>query len=318
MEGALTNTRTIGIVGPTAIGKTGVGIEVCKLLAGTAEIVSVDSVQVYRHMDIGAAKPSLSERATARFCLIDIVDPDADFTLAQYKALAHSEIARVHAAGHVSLLVGGTGLYFKAITTDLDIPHTEPDQEFRDRWHAIAREQGTAAVRERLLEIDAAAAEKIHHNDVRRMIRAIEVYEKTGTCISEWHRRNRAKAAETPDSGVYFALDCDRDELYRTIERRVDLMIAAGLVDEVRSLRSAGYGPEVNSMQSLGYRQINDYLDGKVSLDEAVEATKAETRQFARRQLIWFRADKRLNWIRTDGQTVKQIAERILASVKDK
>ena len=307
----------IGIVGPTAIGKTAVGIAVALALE-RCEIVSLDSMQVFRYMDIGTAKPTAEEQATIPISMIDVAHPDQEFTLADFQALAHAELERIAGDGHAALLVGGTGLYFRALTTRLDIPESEPDPALRAYWHGIADTAGTAAVRARLLEVDATAAARIHENDVRRMVRAIEVFEKTGTPLSEWHRINREAAEADPDRGMYFALNCDRNELYRTIERRVDSMVRAGFVDEVKALRDKGYGTGLKPMQALGYRQVNDFLDNKISLEEAIVSTKAETRQFARRQLIWFRADKRLQWIDTDGQTVKQIAERILASVKNK
>jgi tRNA dimethylallyltransferase len=266
-------------------------------------------------MDIGTAKPTPAERTAVPFHLIDIVEPDYDFTLAEYQRLANEAACQIVAAGNTAILVGGTGLYFRAITTRLDIPETEPDPAFREAWYELARTEGAERVRKHLIEIDEPAANKIHPNDVRRMVRAIEVFEKTGTPLSEWHRANREAQENDEPAGDFYCLNCERNELYRTIERRVDLMVQSGFIDEVAALREMGYGPELKPMQALGYRQINEYLDGKLSRDDAIEATKAETRQFARRQLVWFRADKRLNWLETDGQTVTQLAERILASI---
>lgn len=310
--------KTVGIVGPTAVGKTAVGVQLAALLDGAAEIVSVDSVQVYRGLDIGAAKPTVEERNAAAFSMIDVVDPDADYTLADYQREATAELSRIARQQRIALLVGGTGLYFRSITTRLDIPHTPPDPAFRMRWQETARLKGASAVREHLLSIDPDATRTIHANDIRRMIRAIEVYEKTGKPLSQWHREN-AQAEQTPVPGRWlFCLGRDRQQLYEAIERRVDAMMAQGLVDEVAGLRERGYGSELKSMQSLGYRRVNEYLDGKISLKDAIDLTKNETKQYARRQLIWFRADKRLTWIDTDGLSAAQIAARIFASVNNK
>jgi len=308
----------IGIVGPTAVGKTAVGLELAGMLDGAAEILSVDSVQVYRGLDIGSAKPNATERAAAAFSMIDVVDPDADYTLADYQRQAESELARIASDGNTALLVGGTGLYFRSITTKLNIPHTPPDLDLRAKWQSVAEDRGSSAVRAHLVSIDEAAAHSIHPGDVRRMIRAIEVFEKTGKRLSEWHAENAASLSVPVPGRRLFCLDCDRQALYAAIERRVDMMIADGLVDEVERLRARGYGPALKSMQSLGYRQVNEYLDEKKSLQGAIDATKSETKQYARRQLIWFRADKRLEWVSTDGLSAQQVAARIFASVNRK
>lgn len=301
----------IGIVGPTAIGKTAVGLAVAERL-GNAEILSADSVQIYRKMDIGTAKPTPAERASAVFHGIDVADPDEEFTLADFMALAEKAFAEIAARRKVALVVGGTGLYVRAATTNLDLPRTPPDPELRERWREFASEHGQPALHAELAKIDPDAGSRIHLNDTKRIIRALEVYEKTGRSMSDWHRENRSQSAPAVPKMSLFALDCDRTALYETIERRVDLMIGAGLVEEVKGLREEGYSPALKPMQSLGYKQVNAYLDGQVSLDDAVADIKRATRHFARRQLIWFRADERLDWIQTDGLSASGVAERIL------
>lgn len=310
--------RVIALVGPTAVGKTAVGMELAALLEGAAEIISVDSVQVYRHLDIGSAKPTPEERGMVPFHLIDVVDPDEDFTVADFQRLAADAQRGILAQGSTALLVGGTGLYFRAISTRLDIPHTPPDPEFRARWQAVATEQGATALRDYLMSIDADAALAIHPNDVRRMIRAIEVFEKTGKPLSQWHLENRQEQSDSSSATCLYCLDRERDELYRAIDQRVDEMVEKGLIDEVETLRARGYDSSLKSMQTLGYRQINAFLNGELSRQEAIDDTKTVTKQFARRQLIWFRGDKRLEWVHSEGQTARQMAERIFTSVKNK
>lgn len=303
----------IGIVGPTAIGKTSVGIALAERL-GNAEILSADSVQVYRRLDIGSAKPTPTERARAVFHGIDVADPDEEFTLADYMAVAEKAYGEIAGRKRIALVVGGTGLYYRAATTDLDLPRTPPDLKLRERWRSFAEERGQKALHGELTRVDPAAAGRIHVNDTKRIIRALEVYEKTGRPLSEWHRANRSEAPANAQPMALFALDCDRAALYRTIERRVDDMMNAGFVEEVEGLRKAGYSPMLKSMQSLGYKQINAHLDGELSFPDAVESIKRETRHFARRQLIWFRADDRVNWIATDGLSPERVAERIAKS----
>lgn len=304
----------VAIVGPTATGKTAASIALANSIAGRrAEIVSLDSMQIYRYLDIGTAKPTHQERAAAKFCGIDLVDPDYNYTLAEYQAYAAEQIARIRAAGRVAILSGGTGLYFRAVTTRLDIPVTPPDEAFRARWQAFAAENGNERLHAELDRVDPAAAARIHTNDLRRTIRALEVYEKTGKRMSEWHRENRiAGEADKGGSRAFLCLTLQRESLAVRINDRVDRMMADGLVEEVERVRSMGYGSELRSMQSLGYRQINQYLEGAVSLEDAVASIKLETRQFARRQLIWFRADKRLRWIEADGKSTEEIVHEVI------
>lgn len=295
----------IAIVGPTAVGKTAIGILLAKSM--DAEIVSADSVQVYRMLDIGAAKPTPEEQSQAKFHLIDIVDPDEEWTLADMQnasAAAHDEIL---SRGKIPLIVGGTGLYIRALTTRLDIPVAPPNEELRERWRILAEEHGNEYIYNELVRIDPNSAAKIHVNDVKRIIRAIEVYEQLGVPMSVLHERNQALADE--EKSLIIALNyADRRKLYTRIEERADQMMAGGFVEEVRGLLEAGYSPELKSMQSLGYRQLSAYLNGQIDLPTAVDEIKRDTRHFARRQLIWFRGDKRVQWLHVDGKSPDDIA----------
>lgn len=306
--------RRIALVGPTAVGKTAVGIALARALNG--EIVSADSMQVYRRMDVGTAKPTPDEQAQARFHVVDVADPDEDWTLADFQRLGEAACGEIAARGSTPLIVGGTGLYVRALTTRLDIPHTPPDEGFRARWRQMAQERGNEFVKNELARVDPPSAGRIHVNDLGRLIRALEVHEATGVSLSEWHARNRAQSQ--PDDGRLFGLNFgDRRLLYACIDARVDQMLAAGLLDEVRGLLAAGYGRTLKPMQSLGYRQFAAHLAGELDWQDAVAQTKQETRHFARRQLIWFRADTRIQWLEAADKTPDALADAIAASLTE-
>lgn len=306
--------RRVALVGPTAVGKTAVGVALAQILG--AEIVSADSMQVYRHMDIGTAKPTPAERAQAVFHGVDVVEPDQEWTLADFQRLGEAACAQIARRGRVPLIVGGTGLYVRALTTRLDIPETPPNEEFRARWQQIATERGNEFVQNELRRVDPVSAARIHVNDVKRLIRALEVREATGVPLSEWHRRNQA---ETSRLNVrLFGLNfVDRRRLYQRIENRVDGMLTAGMLDEVRGLLARGYERDLRPMQSLGYRQISTFLAGELGWEDAVAQTKQETRHFARRQLIWFRADRRIHWLDADGKTVEELAGEVAVRLQE-
>jgi tRNA dimethylallyltransferase len=276
----------VAIVGPTAVGKTAYAIRLALAFAG--EIVSADSRQVYRGMDIGTAKPTREEQSRARHHLLDLVNPGEPFTLSQYQHLAYAAIADIHARGKLPFLVGGSGLYVRAVLEGLSIPRVPPNPE---RRAALERED-SAALYARLQQVDAQAAERIDPRNKRRVIRALEVCEATGRPISElqWH--------QAPDYALLrIGLTLPRDELYERINARVDAMIAAGLVDEVQRLMAAGYDLDTPSMSGLGYRQIALYVKGEVTLDEAVRLLKRDTRRFVHHQYSWFRLDDpRIHW----------------------
>jgi len=293
--------RVLVIVGPTAIGKTEFAVRVGERFTG--EIVSADSRQVYRFMDIGTAKPTAEQRARVPHHLLDLVNPDESFTLAQYQEWAYRAIQGVAARGKLPLLVGGTGLYVRAVTEGWTIPHVAPDPRRRAALYREANEQGAETLYARLREIDPVAALKIDPRNVRRVIRALEVYAVTGEPIS-------ALQSKTPPPYRFLTigLTTDRARLYERIDRRVDAMLAAGLIEEVKALVERGYGLDLPAMSGLGYRQIGLYLQGQVSLEEAVRLIKRETRRFVRHQYSWFRlTDPRIRWFdveQTDTQAI--------------
>ena len=284
MKCAASARPLVAMVGPTAVGKTAMALRLADELP--VEVVSADSRQVYRYMDIGTAKPTPEERQRVKHHLLDIVDPDEAFTLAQYQQLAYAAIDDVHRRGSIPLLVGGTGLYVKAVLEGLDIPHVEPDPDLREQLYAEANAEGNNALHRRLRELDPAAAERIDPRNVRRVVRALEVFYRMGKPISALQ-----SASPPPYCILRIGLSMSRHELYRRIDERLERMLAAGLIQEVRSLVERGYGYDLPAMSGLGYRQIGMYLRGEISLQEAVSLIKRHTRRFVRQQAGWFRAD---------------------------
>lgn len=284
--------KLLVIVGPTAVGKSNVALRLAEEYDG--EIISADSVQVYRGLDLGAAKPSLAERATVAHHLIDIVDANDNYTVADFQQDAALVITDVLNRGKLPILVGGTGLYVRAILKGFAFSDSGADQEFRHKLQKAAELFGPEHVHQKLAAVDAQTASKLHPNDLRRVIRALEVFSQTQLPISE-------QVALTPESSVYDAaqigLTMPRDLLYTRIEERVDKMIAQGLVDEVKCLLAQGVLPQAKSMQSLGYKQIVSYLQGDISLPTAVELIKRDTRRFAKRQVTWLRRDAEIQWV---------------------
>jgi tRNA dimethylallyltransferase len=272
------------IVGPTAVGKTRLALRLAQEFGG--EIVSADSRQVYRGMDIGTAKPTPEERRRVPHHLIDVVAPDEPFTLAQYQELAYDAIADVLARGKVPFLVGGTGQYVRAVVEGWGIPRVAPNEELRAELYRQAELEGPWALHARLREVDPAAAERIDPSNVRRVVRALEVYLETGQPISELQRKKPPLYRI-----LHIGLTMERQELYRRVDERVDRMIEQGLVEEVRGLVERGYGYDLSSMSGLGYQQIGMYLRGLVSLEEAIQLIKHHTRRFVRHQYNWFRLD---------------------------
>ena len=283
----------LAIVGPTATGKSEVGMGLAEALDG--EIVSADSMQVYRGMDIGTAKPTAQERARVPHHLIDIVDPDEPFSVADYQARADVALADIWRRGRQPILVGGSGLYIRAVLEEMDFSLVPPDPDFRRRLLEEAGSKGTRALHEWLAEVDPAAAARIHPNDQKRIIRALEVAESTGGAGSGSGKVDRERPPRY--NSTQFGLTLEREELYRRIEARIDCMIAGGLVEEVRGLLERGLDEGLVSMKGLGYAQIAPQVRGQISLEEAVSRLKRDTRRFAKRQMTWFRADPRIEWI---------------------
>lgn len=294
------------LCGPTATGKTEISIPLAEALG--AEIVAADSRTVYRGMDIGTAKPSAALRACVPHHLIDVADPRETFTVARYQRLAEAAIAEIRARGRLPLLVGGTGLYIRAVADALAIPRVPPDPDLRARLEAEEAAGGPGTLHRRLAALDPAAAARIHPRNVRRLVRALEVTLLTGVPISAQQGQGRA------DPGVTIVgLTIDRPRLYARIDARVDAQLAAGLVDEVRGLLAAGVPPEAPAMQGLGYKEIAGWLTGAWSYDEAVRRLKRNTRRYAKRQWTWFRRDPRVRWVEVDDLDPRTAAARVRA-----
>ena len=300
------------IVGPTASGKTELAVRLAERVNG--EVISADSMQVYKYMDIGTAKPGASEMSGIRHHLIDEVPPDAEFSVARFRELALKYISDILGRGRQPVVAGGTGLYVNSLIYNINFSETVCDQELRDRLKRDAMEAGGRHLYERLLEIDPEAASRIHENDIKRIIRAIEVYEHTGTPISVHKQLSRL---EPPPYRYYiFGLRWDREKLYQRIERRVDLMLEKGLLDEVKGLVEKGYDKNAVAMQGLGYKEILAYFRGECTLEEAVYTIKRDTRHYAKRQLTWFRRIEGIEWLDIDENTdmeeqAKKVADRI-------
>ena len=284
----MTKEPLVILTGPTAVGKTGLSVRLAREIG--AEVISADSMQVYRYMDIGTAKISRDEMGGVPHHLIDCFDPDEDFNVVRFKQEADRAIADIHSRGRIPLLVGGTGFYIQAVLRDIDFTETQEDEEYRREMAEYARVHGNRALHELLREADPAAADQIHENNVRKVIRALEFARSTGSMISEHNAAERDR--ESPYNFAYFVLERDRQELYERVNMRVDAMMEAGLLDEVRALRDRGYTPDLASMQGLGYRQILKYLDGEYTLDQAVTAIKTETRHYAKKQITWFKRER--------------------------
>lgn len=274
----------IVMVGPTAVGKTSTAIRLAEDLDG--EVVSADSRQIYRGMDIGTAKATGEQRARVPHHLIDVVDPDEGYHVAQFQRAAYAAIDDIHARGKIPFLVGGTGQYVRAVVEGWQIPPVAPHPDFRERRYAEAEEHGPEHLHRRLAEVDPEAADRIHPNNVRRVIRALEVYEVTGRPISEWQDKQ-----PPPYRILHIGLTMDREALYERIDARVDRMMAEGLVDEVRSLLDEGYTFDLSAMSSLGYGEFKGYFEGEKRLPEVVQDIKHESHRFVRHQYNWFSED---------------------------
>lgn len=281
----------VAIVGPTASGKTALAVRLCREVGG--EVVSADSRQVYRGMDIGTAKATPKEQAGVPHHLLDVVNPDQALGLAEFQALAYTAIDDILARGRVPFLVGGTGQYAMAVLEGWQVPRVPPDEGLRRELYRQAEDEGPGALHARLQALDPAAARRIDPRNVRRVIRALEVCLVTGRPISEQQEK-----APPPYRILILGLELPRDVLYERIDRRVEAMMAAGLEDEVRRLVAAGYGFDLPAMSGVGYGQFRAYLAGEASLDETVQAIKRATRRFVRHQANWFRRDDpRIHWL---------------------
>lgn len=293
------------ILGPTAIGKTGLAVEIAQALNG--EIVGADSRQIYKYMDIGTAKPTSKERENVVHHLIDFVEPDEDFTLAQFQDKAYTAIDDVLARGKLPLLVGGTGQYLTAVEEGWSIPRVPPNETIRDELYAEVERIGVDAFHSKLDAVDAESAEKIHPNNVRRVVRALEVYMETGTPISVLQQKK-----PPPYRIMGIGLNMEREALYQRSDTRVDIMVKNGFVDEVQSLLDMGYNRSLASMSALGYREMAEHILDDLSLDEAIQRTKFSTHNFIRRQEVWFRGhDNGILWHNMETLNRKQLIDDI-------
>ena len=280
------------LTGPTAVGKTALSIELAKAISGA--IISADSMQVYKHMDIGSAKIMPEEMEGIRHYLVDEFEPDEEFHVARFVERAKECLNEIYREGKIPIIVGGTGFYIQALLYDVNFSEQNTNTEYRKELEYLAEEKGAEYLHKMLKEVDAASAEAIHANNRKRVIRALEFYHLTGTKISEHNETEKQKTS--PYNFAYFVLTDNRKHLYERIEKRVDMMIKNGLVEEVQKLKDMCYHREMVSMQGLGYKEILDYLDGKMTLEEAVSLIKKETRHFAKRQLTWFRRERDVIW----------------------
>lgn len=285
--------KVIVIAGPTASGKTDLAIEFA--LKCNGEIISADSMQVYRGMDIGTAKPTLEERRGIPHYMLDVVDPDEEFSVAQFQQMAKECIKDILSRGKVPIVAGGTGLYINSLVYNITFSETIADWKYREHLQNIAREQGPLVLHDMLKKVDPISAQNIHPNNVKRVIRALEVFETTGRPISE-HQKESRKIKPEYDYKI-FGLEVEREILYNRIEKRVDKMIQLGLYEEVEGLLKKGYSPDLVSLQGIGYKEIIMCIQGKCSLDEAIYNIKLGTKHLAKRQMTWFRKTEGLKWI---------------------
>lgn len=281
------------IVGPTAIGKTAVSIDVAKKLNG--EIISADSMQIYKYMDIGTAKIKKEEMEGIPHYLIDVVYPDEEFTVADFKHHAEKYIKQINDNKKVPIVVGGSGLYLNSIVYELKFAKIKKNEEFRLKCEELANLYGIEYLFNKLCQVDPITASNISPNDMKRIIRALEVYHETGKPMSYFNKDFREKTDKY--NLVMIGINTDRATLYSRIEKRVDMMIQEGLIEEVQNLLNMGYSRELTSMQAIGYKEIISYLYGEIDLQEAIRILKRNTRRFAKRQLTWFKRDDRIKWI---------------------
>lgn len=281
------------LTGPTAVGKTELSVKLAKALQG--EIISADSIQVYKYMDIGSAKVTKEEMEGVKHYLIDELMPDEEFNIFYFKEKAKEYVNEIYKNNHIPIVAGGTGFYIQSLLYDIEFKNEESNDQIRNELYQLYEKQGAAYIHNMLKEIDPESAAAIHENNVKRVIRAIEYYQLNGEKISTHNDREKQK--NSPYKFKYYCLNMDRKLLYERINKRVDIMVENGLVEEVKSLLNMGYSKNLVSMQGIGYKEIILYLEGNITLEEAVEMIKQETRIFAKRQLTWFRREKEVTFI---------------------
>ncbi len=304
------------LTGPTAVGKTKASIGLAKAIGG--EIISADSMQVYKGMDIGSAKIRPEEMKGIQHYLVDVLEPSCEFHVVRFQQMAKQAMAEIYAKGKIPIVVGGTGFYIQALLYDIDFTENEEDTGYREELEALAKERGAEYLHEMLKEVDPESAGQIHANNRKRVIRALEFYRLTGQKISEHNETERAK--ESPYEFCYFVLNDDRKKLYDRIEKRVDQMLKMGLLEEVTALKNKGYTKDMVSMQGLGYKEMLNYLNGEYSYEEAVSILKRDTRHFAKRQLTWFRRERDVIWIEKEHYDYdeEKILEVMLSYIRER
>ena len=281
------------LTGPTAVGKTELSIKLAKAIGG--EIISADSMQIYKHMDIGTAKIMPEEMDGVTHFLVDELEPNEEFNVVKFKEMADKAIEQIYSRNHIPIIVGGTGFYIQAILYDIDFTENENDDGYRHELEKIGTENGAQYLHEMLKKIDEKSAENIHANNMKRVIRALEYFHQTGEQISKHNEEQMQKQSNY--NFIYFVLNNNRDILYDRINKRIDTMIEKGLIDEVKKLKDIGCTKEMVSMQGLGYKELLDYLDGNIELEEAIYILKRDTRHFAKRQLTWFKREPDVVWM---------------------
>ncbi len=303
------------LTGPTAVGKTKLSIALAKAIGG--EIISADSMQVYRHMDIGSAKIRLEEMEGIPHYLVDVLEPWEEFHVVRFQQMAKEAMKKIREHGHIPILVGGTGFYIQAIVKDIDFTENEASP-YREELTRLAEEKGADFLYEKLQKVDPKSAQIIHAHNVKRIIRALEFYQMTGKKISEHNTEQREKSS--PYQFAYFVLQDERTKLYKRIEARIDEMLQDGLIEEVTALKEMGLKRGMVSMQGLGYKEILAYLDGECTLEEAVEILKRDTRHFAKRQITWFKREEEVIWLDKGkfAYQEEQILEAMLQILKEK
>jgi len=284
------------LTGPTSVGKTSLSISLAKAVDG--EIISADSMQVYKYMDIGTAKITEDEMQGVPHYLISEFNPDEEFNVFKFQQYAKKYIKTIRDKNKIPILVGGTGFYIQSVIYDINFEENDSDKSYRNELEGLLESKGSLYLHELLTKLDPLSAKEIHPNNGKRIIRALEYFHQTGESISVHNKEQREQ--ESPYLYKYFVLNKDRASLYDTINNRVDIMIEKGLVDEVRSLKTMGYTKDLISMQGLGYKEILDYIEGNTTLDEAIEKLKRDTRHYAKRQLTWFRREKEVTWVNKD------------------
>ena len=304
------------LAGPTAVGKTAASIRLAKAVGG--EIISADSMQVYRHMDIGSAKIRPEEMEGVPHYLVDVLEPEEDFNVVRFQQMAKAAAEEIYARGRIPIAAGGTGFYIQALLYDIDFTENDGDSSFRRELEKTAEEKGGEYLHALLQEADPEAALQIHPHNIKRMIRALEFQHQTGRKISEHNETEREK--ESPYNFAYFVLTDDRSRLYDRIDRRVDLMMEEGLLDEVRFLKERGVRRDSTAMQGLGYKELYAFLDGEYPLEEAVRIIKRDTRHFAKRQLTWFKRERDVIWADKSviGQDDDAVIDFILKELKNR